>query len=80
MNREEFLEELHVLFEADAGTICGDERLEDIPGWDSLIFLGLIAMVDERFGVCLSPKQVLQCPTVNDFIHVVTDSFARRAA
>ena len=56
MNREEFFEQLHLVFETDPGTIHEELPLEDIPGWDSLTFLGLIAMVDERYGLCLAPK------------------------
>jgi acyl carrier protein len=80
MNYEEFLNELHVVFEADSRTIRGDQRLEDIPGWDSLTFLGLIAMVDERYGICLSPKQVLACSTVNGLFDMVSGDLVRRAA
>jgi acyl carrier protein len=80
MNREEFFEQLHVLFEANPGTLRGDQRVKDLPGWDSLTFLGLIAMVDERCGLCLAPQQVLACSTVNDLADLVTKDCLRRVA
>ena len=74
MNRDEFLERLHVVFESDSGSITCDDVLQRIDGWDSMTFLGLIAMVDEHYGVSLEPKQVLACKTVNDLILLVQKS------
>ncbi len=80
MRREEFLERLHEVFEADPGSITGDDRLQQIPGWDSLTFLGLIAMVDERCGVSLEPRQVLACQSVDDLFRLIAATSERQAA
>ncbi len=71
MNKSSFLAALHELFEADAGTIQGTSVLQDVPGWSSLTFIGLIAMIDEEFDVMVSPGTILKCRTVADLLHAV---------
>jgi acyl carrier protein len=64
----DFLRQLDDLFEFDAGTITAESELQQLPGWGSLTFLGLLAMVDEDYGVALKPQQVLACVTVADLM------------
>jgi len=71
MNRDDFLRQLDDLFEVDPGSISGQDSIQDLPGWDSLTFLGLLALVDEQYGVTLSPKAVLSCGTVDDMIRMI---------
>lgn len=71
MNKSKFLAALHELFEADAGTIQDDSVLQQIPGWNSLTFIGLIAMIDEEFGVTVAPASILNCKTVADLMAAV---------
>lgn len=68
MSKTEFLELLDELFEFDTGTIQGSDELQQIQGWSSLTFIGLIAMVDEECGVTLPPKSILACKTVDDLV------------
>ena len=71
MNKSSFLAVLHELFEADAGTIHSTSVLQDIPGWSSLTFIGLIAMIDEEFGITVTPGTILKCRTVADLLNAV---------
>ena len=48
MRNSSFLAALHDLFEVDAGTIQETSVLQDIPGWSSLTFIGLIATIDDE--------------------------------
>ncbi len=68
MQKTEFLQLMDELFELDEGTIQGADELQQIPGWSSLTFIGLIAMVDEECEVTLAPKSILACQTVDDLI------------
>jgi acyl carrier protein len=68
MVRNEFLDLLDCLFELPSGALKGPERLEELGHWDSMGMLGFIAMADEHCGITLSPKQFLQCSTVNDLL------------
>jgi acyl carrier protein len=66
MDQQKFLCLLDELFELDAGVITPDSALKEIPGWSSLTFVGLIAMIDEECGVTLPPTTILNCRTVSD--------------
>ncbi len=56
-----FLRNLEDLFELDANDLSGSESLAELPDWNSLLFVSLIAMVDEEYEVTLAPKEVLEC-------------------
>jgi acyl carrier protein len=72
LNKQEFLHRLDEVFELEPGTLTGDELLADIERWDSVTVLEFLALVDENFeGVEISPKQIPDCRTVNDLIHLV---------
>lgn len=65
MNKTDFCTKLEELFEADGGSLQGEMQIEQIPGWCSLVFVGLIAMIDEEYDVTLSPQSLLNGQTVN---------------
>lgn len=71
MNVPQFIAALNELFDVTAGTIQKDSVLQDIPGWSSMTFIGLIAMLDEEFGVRVTPGTILRCHTVEDLIEEV---------
>ncbi len=76
MNRSQFLVALHTLFELDAGAIQESSELQQIDGWNSLTFIGLIAMIDEEFGVAMTPGVILKSKTVADLIAAVSAELA----
>ena len=71
MDVAEFLEHLEDLFELEAGTLQPTSVLEEVPGWSSLTFLGLIALVDEQYNVVIIPRQINKCVTVGDLYTIV---------
>ena len=71
MDAQQFLTELDELFELDPGTLTPANTIQDIPGWSSLTFMGLIALIDEECGVTLSPDTILGCETVADLLREV---------
>ncbi len=73
MDSLHFLQQLEQLFEFEPGTLDFSNVVEEIPGWSSLTFLGLIAMVDDSYQVTLKPKQVHQCCTVADLYSKVEE-------
>ena len=73
MNQSEFLLHLDNVIEARPGTIRGDEKLADIPAWDSLAVLSFIAMVDEKFKVQCSGKDIAACTSVSDLAALLGD-------
>ena len=71
MDTPRFMAALHDLFELDSGSISTSAVLQNIDGWNSLTFIGLIAMIDDEFGVTLPPTTILKCQTVADLIDAV---------
>lgn len=68
MNRSQFLRQLDELLELEPGTLKGDEALEGLEGWGSLALLGYMAIVNENFGLIVSPGEVSSCSTVDDLM------------
>ncbi|MBX3436698.1 MAG: acyl carrier protein [Planctomycetaceae bacterium] len=71
MDATAFLVALDELFELDRGTITSADAIRDIPGWSSLTFMGLIALVDDELDITLTPDTVLACRTVGDLLQEV---------
>lgn len=71
MDAPQILAALHELFDVTAGTIHKDSVLQDIAGWSSMTFIGLIAMLDSDFGVRIAPGTILRCHTVEDLLDEV---------
>lgn len=74
MTKQEFLALFEEVVEEPAGTVTGSERLrEDLAGWNSLAILSFIAMVDDHFGISLSPSKITAAKTVDDLIGLLGD-------
>ena len=68
MTRKEFLVQFDELLELPPSTLTGIEKLEDLEGWDSLAMISFMAMVDEHCQIKLSPRQFVNCETVNNLL------------
>ncbi len=66
MQKTEFLGLMDELCEVDPGTIAADTVLKDVPRWSSLTFVGLIAVIDEEYGISMPPNAILSCHTAGD--------------
>jgi len=71
MNLQDFCSQLDDLFELDPGTISPAHEFQQIPGWSSLTFMSLIALVDEEYSVMLRPAAVLQSRTVSELATLI---------
>ncbi len=59
------------VFEEPAGRITADTLRKEIPGWDSLGTLSLIAGLDERFDVHLSETDIEGMQRVSDILDIL---------
>ena len=66
MESSDFVTRMEQLCEVAPGTLSPSSVIEDIPGWSSLTFLGVIALADESYSVTLKPRQLLGCTTIGD--------------
>ena len=73
MERNEFLLSLDELLELEPGTVKGSEILDSLDGWNSLAVISFMALVDERFGVSLQPRQIAASSTVSDLVRLLGD-------
>jgi acyl carrier protein len=71
ISREEFLSEMDEILGLRAGTLRGDEKLEELPNWDSTAVIGLIVLAETANDVLISPDQVAGCSTVADLLLLV---------
>ncbi len=59
------------LFDVPADTICSETRREEIPTWDSLGMLTLIARLDEDFQILLAESDLDGLKAVGDILDVL---------
>jgi len=71
MKKKELLLMFEEIVEADPDTLTGEELIEDLESWDSLAIVNLIALVDENFGITLSPEKIMNSKTVNELISLL---------
>lgn len=71
MNVEETLTWLAEVFQEPGGYITAETARSEIPGWDSLGVLSLIAAFDERFDIHLSQRDIERMQCVNDILDVL---------
>jgi acyl carrier protein len=70
MTRKEFLLEMDEILGLRAGTLRGDEKLEDLENWDSTALISLIVVAETNNGAKISPEQVVGCSTVADLLQL----------
>lgn len=73
MNKKDFLLNLDELLGLNAGTLTGEESLQDLTAWDSLAVLGFIALVDKELKISLSPAAIDKAKTVEDLLQLLGD-------
>jgi acyl carrier protein len=74
MTRNEFLLEMDQILGLPAGTLHGEEKLEELANWDSTSLITLIALADSHNGVRISLGQVVNCSTVADVLRLARAS------
>ncbi len=71
MDEKKFLANLEELLECDPGSLNLDQKLADTEKWDSLNFVGFIAMAHARYGVRVAPADLMACKTFADAMKLV---------
>jgi acyl carrier protein len=73
MSKAEFLAQLDEIMEQEPGTLKGEEKLTDLPKWDSMTVVQFIALVDEEFDLSVRSTKLLACNTVDDLAALLGD-------
>lgn len=71
MNANEALEWIAEMFQEPVENVTPGTPRENIPGWDSLGVLTLMAEMDETFDILLEEEDLDALKTVNDIIELL---------
>ncbi len=70
MTKPEFYKELDSMLGLEPDTIQGDEKLADLPGWDSMSVISFIALADLNFKKAVAAKTLAEARTVADLLNL----------
>jgi acyl carrier protein len=70
MTRREFLLEMDEILGLLAGTLRGDERLDELQNWDSTTLVELIILAETANDADISFEEVVNCTTVGDLLRL----------
>ncbi len=73
MTKAEFLPHLAKTLEADSSELSDATILSNLPNWDSMRLLEVIALVDERLGASLNADQLAKCETAGQILDIIGD-------
>jgi acyl carrier protein len=59
------------LFALSPETLTLDSSMETVGQWDSLQHINVIVDVEQRFGIVLSPEEVVQLHSVRSIVEIV---------
>ena len=70
MTRAKFLLEMDEILGLPAGTLRGDEKLEELQTWDSIALINLIVLAETQTNASITPDLVVTCNTVADLLRL----------
>lgn len=76
MTIEDFIEKFAFAIEVEADTLALNTRFKELPSWDSLNTLAVIAMADADYGVSLTGKDIEVSETVSDIWTIISTKSA----
>jgi acyl carrier protein len=69
---QNFIKDFSDLFDGDLPfELSGETVFKEIPGWDSLIALGLIVMVSNNYGKSIDGEIIRKCVTISDLHDII---------
>jgi acyl carrier protein len=72
MNPQELYDLIGESLEIDASAIHADKAISDYEEWNSLAWLTIMSLLDERYGISLSGAEIRSFKSVQDFVDNVT--------
>lgn len=72
MSIERFIEQFAFAIEADPASLTPETEYKQLPQWDSLNTLSIIAMADADYGVTLSGQAIHDTRTIAELWAVVS--------
>lgn len=72
MNSDELIGLFAEALEVDTSGISMETVIADMPDWTSLVWLSIMSLLDERYGIQLSAKEIRSFKTVRDAAECIT--------
>jgi acyl carrier protein len=72
MNPQELYDLIAESLEIDASAIHAEKPISDYEEWNSLAWLTIMSLVDERYGISLRGAEIRGFKSVQDFVDNVT--------
>lgn len=63
---EAFLKNMAEALNQPGAEFTPDQKLQDLPNWDSLAILTTLSMLDQEYGVVMSGTELQSCNSVAD--------------
>jgi acyl carrier protein len=70
MTRDQFLAEMDEILNLPAGTLRGNETLDELKGWDSTALIALISLAGTVVNRDISLSRMANCVTVADILRI----------
>jgi acyl carrier protein len=74
MQKQEFLDEMENILDAEAHSLTGEELLGDLDAWDSLAMLAFSVLASERQDREISGRLIRDAKTVNDLYDLISNA------
>ena len=71
MNTKEFIEKFAEAIDVEAASLNIETEFRTLPEWDSIVYLSVIAMLDEEYGIQIENAAFKALKTVNDVINYI---------
>ena len=71
MNTTEFIEKFAEAIDVDAASLSVETEFRTLPEWDSIVYLSVIAMLDEEYGIQIENAAFKTLKTINDVINCI---------
>ena len=68
MNTTEFIEKFAEAIDVDAASLSVETEFRTLPEWDSIVYLSVIAMLDEEYGIQIENATFKTLRTINDIV------------
>lgn len=71
MEKEKFVTNFKNIFDEMPERISLQTNFREIEGWDSLIYLSLIVMIEEEYSYRISSKELSMCKSLEDIWNII---------
>ena len=71
MRKKEFIENCCIALEIEPGSLNEGSSPHNVKNWDSMGWLNIMAMIDEKFGVSLYTEELDAISNLGDLIKIL---------